>query len=70
MTNQHIALNVDGMTCEHCVKSIKEALTQLNGVYEVIVDIGAKRVAIEFDEERMDIETLKGTIEDIGYKVK
>ncbi len=70
MTNQHIAFVVEGMACDHCAQSIKSALTQLNGVYEVIVDIQSKRIAVEFDQERMDIDTLKGTIEDAGYKVK
>lgn len=70
MTNQHIAFNVEGMACDHCAQTIKAALTQLNGVYDVIVDVQSKRVAVEFDQERMDTETLKGTIEDAGYKVK
>ncbi len=70
MSSQHIAFNVDGMTCEHCVHTIKAALTQLNGVYEVIVDLSTKRVVVEYDDERLYTETLKGTIEDAGYKVR
>jgi copper chaperone len=70
MLNQHVAFNVEGMACEGCANSIKSSLTRLNGVCDVIVDIYAKRVAVEFDSERLDIETLKGTIEDAGYKVK
>ncbi|MCX7773618.1 MAG: copper ion binding protein [Clostridia bacterium] len=70
MANQHIAFNVEDMSCEHCVKSIKAAVTQLNGVYEVIVDLKTKRVAVEYDDERLDADTLKGTIEDTGYKVR
>lgn len=70
MLNQHVAFNVDGMVCDGCAKSIKAALTRLNGVYDVIVDVEAKRVAVEYDSERLDIHTLKGTIEDAGYRVK
>ncbi len=70
MANQHIAFNVDGMSCEHCVQTIKAAVVQLNGVYNVIVDLSTKRVAVEYDEERLDVDTLRGTIEDTGYKVR
>lgn len=70
MTNQHIALNVEGMSCKHCEEAIKNELTKLNGVYEVIVDINAKRVAVEYDGERLTIDILKGVIEDAGYIVK
>ena len=32
-------LNVDGITCEHCVDTIKEAVGILDGVLRVDVDI-------------------------------
>ena len=32
-------LNVDGITCEHCVDTIKEAVKILDGVFSVDVDI-------------------------------
>ncbi len=66
----NVSFNVEGMRCEHCVKTLKTALSVLNGVIEVFVDLAAKRVAVEYDDERMQPETLKGTIEDAGYKVR
>ncbi|NLM74556.1 MAG: heavy-metal-associated domain-containing protein [Clostridiaceae bacterium] len=70
MSEQNIAFNVEGVSCENCARNIKNQLTQLNGVYNVIVDIESKRVAIEYDDERLDADILKGTIEDMGYIVK
>ena len=32
-------LNVNGITCEHCVDTIKEAVEILDGVFSVDVDI-------------------------------
>jgi len=32
-------LNVDGITCEHCVDTIKEAVGILDGVFSVDVNI-------------------------------
>ncbi len=70
MSEQNIAFNVEGMSCQHCAENIKNALTKLNGVYNVIVDLESKRVAIEYDDERLSADILKGTIEDIGYNVR
>ena len=70
MTNQHIVFNVEDMNCDNCKEIIKSALNQLNGIYGVIIDLDTKHVAVEYDEERLDICTLKGTIEDVGYKVR
>ena len=35
-------LNVDGITCEHCVDTIKEAVGTLDGVLRVDVDVEKK----------------------------
>ena len=40
-------LNVDGITCEHCVDTIKEAVETLDGVLSVDVDIEKKQVIVE-----------------------
>ena len=70
MSEQNIAFNVEGMSCENCARSIKNALMQLNGVYNVIVDIETKRVAIEYDDERLNDEIIRETIEDRGFKIR
>ncbi|NLM73392.1 MAG: heavy-metal-associated domain-containing protein [Clostridiaceae bacterium] len=70
MSEQNIAFNVEDMSCQHCIDRIKNALTKLNGVYSVIVDLDSKRVVIEYDDERIHADILRGTIEDIGYTVR
>jgi len=70
LETQHIVFNVENMNCESCRQKIQSSLSQLNGIYQVIVDLNTKHVAAEYDEERLDISTIKGTIEDLGYKVK
>ena len=37
--SKNIILNVDGITCENCVDTIKEAVEFLDGVFSVDVDI-------------------------------
>lgn len=70
MAEQNIAFNVEGITGDDSAESLKNSLTILNGIAEVIVDINAKRVAVEYDEERLSAEIIKGTIEDAGFEVK
>jgi len=63
-------INVDGITCEHCVDTIKEAVEILDGVFSVDVDIEKKQVVVEFDEEIAKAEDLIDKIEEVGFKVR
>lgn len=70
MAKEISTLNVEGMSCSHCENSVKKAVGALNGVEKVIVDLQSKKVTIEYDFERVNIQTIKDTIEDQGYEVK
>ena len=63
-------LNVDGITCKHCVDTIKEAVEILDGVFSVDVDIEKKQVVVEFDEKIAKPEDLIDKIEEVGFKVR
>ena len=63
-------LNVNGITCEHCVDTIKEAVVILVGVLRVDVDIEQKQVVVEFDEKLAKPEDLIDKIEEIGFEVR
>ena len=62
-------LRVDGMSCEHCVKSIKNAVGALSGVANVSVDLSAKTVTVEHDPAQSPLDKIKFEIEDQGYDV-
>ncbi|HEY5522708.1 MAG TPA: copper chaperone CopZ [Desulfuromonadaceae bacterium] len=62
-------LRVDGMSCEHCVKSIKNAVGTLSGVASVSVDLNAKTVTVEHDPAQSPLDKIKFEIEDQGYEV-
>ena len=63
-------LNVDGITCEHCVDTIKEAVGSLDWVFSVDVDIENKQVVLEFDEKKGAPEDLIDKIEEVGFEVR
>ncbi|WP_312941422.1 copper ion binding protein [Oscillibacter sp.] len=61
-------LNVDGMSCEHCVKAVTNAVSALPGVSNVAVDLKAKTVTVEHAPE-LSLEKIKNEIEEQGYDV-
>ncbi len=62
-------LSVDGMACEHCVKTITKVVGALDGVDEVKVDLSAKTVTIAHDEAKTPLSKIKLEIEEQGYDI-
>jgi copper chaperone len=62
-------LRVPNISCEHCERTIINALTPVAGVRRVKVDIPTQRVHVEYDEARVDVERLKGILEEEDYPV-
>lgn len=59
---------IEGMSCGHCVNHAREALSELNGVTNVEVDLATKLAIIETSVDVKD-EDIKFAIEDVGYDV-
>lgn len=62
-------LNVDGMSCEHCVKAIKKAVGALPGVADVAVDLSAKTVTVDHDLAQSPLDKIRNEIEEQGYDI-
>jgi copper chaperone len=70
MAKEIQTLNVEGMSCSHCENAVKKSVGALNGVDSVTVDLKGKKVVVQYDSERVNLGTIKETIEDQGYDVK
>jgi copper chaperone len=68
MGNQ-VTLQVQGMTCGHCVKSVENSVSALNGVNKVDVNLSNGTVEVEFNNSEVDVKQISETIEDQGYTV-
>lgn len=66
---EQITLQVQGMSCEHCVKSIEENVGNLNGVKSVKVHLNNGTVDVEFDSTVISLEKITNEIEEQGYDV-
>ena len=62
-----ITINIDGMSCMHCVASVNNALQDLDGVNSVEVSLEQKNAVVEFDNAKPSAEDLINTVEDIGF---
>jgi copper chaperone len=62
-------VKVDGMSCEHCVSAVKNAVGALDGITSVEVDLSAKTVKVVHDPAIAPIEKIKFEIEEQGYEV-
>ena len=64
-----VVLNVPDISCEHCERTITSALSPMEGVSSVNVDIPTKQVRVEFDESKADVERMKEVLEEEDYPV-
>nr|WP_245156570.1 copper ion binding protein [Clostridium aminobutyricum] len=62
-------LNVNGMSCSHCEKAVKNALNELEGVSGTEVLLNEKMVIVQYDEDVVTEKSLTAAIEDAGYDV-
>ena len=61
--------NVEGMSCQHCEDAVKKAVSAINGVTGVAVDLAGKTVTVTHDES-VTADSMKNEIEEQGYEVE
>ncbi len=59
-------INIEGMSCNHCVAHVKEALEGISGVNLVSVSLEEKNAIVETE---VNNDTLINAIEEEGYDV-
>jgi copper chaperone len=62
-------LNVQGMSCQHCVHAVKSSVSALAGVDSVEVSLEKNLVTVGFDPEKASLQSIRTAIEDQGYSV-
>lgn len=67
---EKVTLNVQGMSCNHCVKAVEGSVGSLEGVNTVKVNLKEEAVDVEFNPEKVSLDKIKETIDDQGYDVK
>ena len=62
-------ITVDGMTCGHCAASVREEISEIDGVQQVDVDVASGRVDITSDAA-LDPAAVGAAVTEAGYTVR
>lgn len=60
-------LQIEGMTCGHCVMSVRKELAKLENVVVEDVQIGKARV--KYDETKVTRQTFEKAVREAGYRL-
>ena len=64
-TSQYV---VSGMTCQHCVTSVTEEISEIEGVSDVTVDLASGGVTVT-SEKPLSETTVRAAVEEAGYQL-
>ncbi|MEJ5945514.1 heavy-metal-associated domain-containing protein [Pseudokineococcus basanitobsidens] len=59
---------VTGMTCEHCVRSVTEEVSEVDGVRGVDVDLPSGRLVVTATDDVADA-AVAAAVEEAGYSL-
>jgi Cu+-exporting ATPase len=69
LEKENAVLNVGGMSCSHCERTVVKHVGGLDGVSSVAVDLEGAKVTVEFEPRKVSLDHIKETIEEQGYNV-
>ena len=62
-------VKVEGMTCQHCVQTITDALNNITGLNTVNVDLVKKQVTVKFNEDETKLQKISDKIIEAGFEL-
>ncbi len=62
-----VKINIEGMSCQHCVGRVKQALEALDGVQGVEVEVGSANVS--FDNSAVSKDEIAAAVAKAGFTV-
>jgi copper chaperone len=62
-----INIKIDGMSCQHCVMSVKKAVDAVEGRNSSEVSVGSAKIS--YDDIKTDRDAFVKAVQDAGYKV-
>ena len=61
-------IKINGMSCNHCVTAVTKALSEIDGITDVTVDLSTGEASF-VEEKPVDMDIVKKNIEKAGYKI-
>jgi copper chaperone len=69
MAMQKEIFQVEGMSCNHCKMAVENAVKKLPGMLLAEVDLAAKTLQVEYDDEKIKQEKIRQAVEETGFEV-
>jgi copper chaperone len=63
------SLKVEGMTCQHCIKTITDALGKIAGTNKIAVVLDKKEVQVDYNEEKTNLQEISDKIVEVGFEL-
>lgn len=67
MKKTKLKIGIGGMSCQHCVKTVTDALTELPGVRRAKVNLRKAEAVVHFDASRVTVPNLTEAITEAGF---
>ncbi len=62
------SIQIQGMTCASCAKTVEKVTRKLEGVKEANVNYATEKLNISFDEAKVSVTDIQAVVEKAGYK--
>jgi len=69
MFHKKMIIQIDGMHCDHCAKSVQDGLSQIDSIKGVKVDLNKKCVILSY-KDSVDLKKVEQVIQDLGFTYK
>lgn len=66
---QTTTLNISGMTCGGCVRSVGNVLKALDGVAKADVSLEKASAVVDYDPDKVGLDQLKRSVEEAGFEI-
>ena len=61
-------IKIDGMSCQHCVKTVTDVMMGIDGVSQGKVNLKKGEARLKFERDRLDLELLETAIVTAGFE--
>lgn len=60
---------VNGMTCEHCVRSVTEEVSAIPGVTDLTIDLATGALAVTTADAPVADDAVRDAVDEAGYSL-
>ncbi|NIM94711.1 MAG: heavy metal translocating P-type ATPase [Anaerolineales bacterium] len=69
MSRNQFTLPIQGMTCASCVSNIEGAISHVDGVDTVTVNLATEHARVKFTDSRVPLQDIVEAVSDVGYQI-